>query len=163
MYFFGIWDSYRTTVEMNKVYLLAEHEEHRFNIFSMGSLEINYLDKRIPVMAAFWSAIVPGLGQIYIHKIVTGFFGILWFVVFGYLSHVFEATLLLILGEVRQATSVLRGEFLLMIPSMYGFAIYDAYVSAVEDNKLFEREQRRFLKENYQDPNFQPQKGQKVE
>ncbi|WP_309228328.1 hypothetical protein [Virgibacillus saliphilus] len=36
VYFFGIWDSHRTTVDMNKVYVLTEHEEHRFNIFSMG-------------------------------------------------------------------------------------------------------------------------------
>ncbi len=36
VYIFGIWDSYRTTVDMNKVYILAEHEEHRFNSFSIG-------------------------------------------------------------------------------------------------------------------------------
>src|SRR5690625_5952488 len=31
VYFFGIWDSYRTTVDLNKVFVLAEQEEHRFN------------------------------------------------------------------------------------------------------------------------------------
>ncbi|GAA0489355.1 hypothetical protein GCM10008986_13980 [Salinibacillus aidingensis] len=31
VYLFAIWDSYRTTVDMNKVYILAERENHRFN------------------------------------------------------------------------------------------------------------------------------------
>jgi hypothetical protein len=163
VYFFGIWDSHRTTVDMNKVYLLAEREGHRFNIFSIGVMEINYLDKRNPIMAAFWSAVVPGLGQLYIHRIITSFFVIFWAVVFFYYSHFLEAVTLLILGEIGQATSVLRGEFLLMLPSIYGFAIYDAYVNTVENNKLFEKEQRRFLKENYQHPDFQFLKGKKVE
>src|SRR5699024_740223 len=152
VYFFGIWDSHRTTVDLNKVYLLAEREEHRFNIFSMGTMEINYLDKRNPIMAAFWSAVIPGLGQLYIHRIITAFFVIFWAVLFFYFSHVLEAGVLLILGEIKQATSVLKGEYLLMLPSIYGFAVYDAYVNTVENNKLFEREQRRFLKKNYQHP-----------
>src|SRR3954466_13767507 len=34
VYFFGIWDSYRSTVDLNSIYILAEHEGHRFNSFS---------------------------------------------------------------------------------------------------------------------------------
>jgi len=163
VYFFGIWDSHRTTVDMNKVYLLAEHEEHRFNIFSMGAMEINYLDKRNPKLAMFWSAVVPGLGQLYIHRIITAFFVIFWVILFFYLSHFLEAVTLLFLGEVSQATSVLSGQYLLMLPSIYGFAMYDAYVNTIENNKLFKKEQRKFLKENYQHPEFKLLKGQKVE
>ncbi|UJL46146.1 hypothetical protein KFZ58_17585 [Virgibacillus sp. NKC19-16] len=162
VYFFGIWDSHRTTVDMNKIYLLADLEEHRFNIFSMGTLEINYLDKRSPMMAAFWSAVAPGLGQLYIHRIITSFFVITWVVIFFYLSNFLEAAQLLVVGDVGQATSVLSGEHLLMLPSIYGFSIYDAYVNTVENNKIFEKEQRRFLKENYQHPDFQLLKGRKV-
>ncbi|MBP1970216.1 TM2 domain-containing membrane protein YozV [Virgibacillus natechei] len=162
VYFFGIWDSYRTTVDMNKVYILADREEHSFNTFSIGSLEINYLDKRNPVMAAIWSLFVPGLGQLYIHRIVTAFFIISWVVIFFYFSHILEAVVLLYLGEVQQATSVLNGQWFLMLPSTYGFAIYDAYMNTVENNKLYEREQRRFLKDNYQNPDFRILKGQKV-
>lgn len=163
VYFFGIWDSHRTTVDLNKVYLLAEREEHRFNIFSIGAMEINYLDKRDPMMAAFWSAIVPGLGQLYIHRIITSFFVIFWAIIFFYLSHFLEGLLFLILGDIGQATSVLRGEYLLMLPSIYGFAVYDAYVNTVENNKLFEKEQRRYLQDNYQHPEFKLLKGKKVE
>ncbi|MCA1030711.1 hypothetical protein LCL95_06585 [Bacillus timonensis] len=154
VYLFAIWDSYRTTVDMNKVYILAEHEEHPFNTFSIGALEINYLDKRNPLMAIIWSLFVPGLGQLYIHRIVTAFFVIVWVVLFSYLSHGLEAISLLFLGEIQEATSVLNEEWLLFFPSIFGFAVFDSYMNTVENNKLCEREQRKYLKENYQSPTF---------
>lgn len=162
VYFFGIWDSYRTTVDMNKIYVLAEGEEHRFNSFSINPLEINYLDKRIPLFAALWSMFAPGLGQLYIHRVLTAFIGVGATIVLFYLSNFLEAVTLLIVGEVQQATTVLEPEWLLFLPSIYGFSIYDAYINTVENNKLFEKEQRRFLKDNYQNPDFRILKGKRV-
>ncbi|MBL4953072.1 hypothetical protein JK635_12720 [Neobacillus sp. YIM B02564] len=162
VYLFGIWDSYRTTVDMNKVYLLADREAHRFNLFSLGALEINYLDKRNPVLSVMWSLFIPGLGQLYIHRILTAIFVIIWLVVFFYYSHVQEAIGLLFLGKIKEATSVLKPEWLLFIPSHYGFATYDSYMNTVENNKLFEEELRSYLMENYQTKGFQILKGQKV-
>mgnify|MGYP000569028673 CR=1 FL=1 len=154
VYIFGIWDSYRTTVDMNKVYILADREAHPFNSFSIGALEINYLDKRNPVMSVLWSLFIPGLGQLYVHRIVTAFFVIIWTVVFFYYSHGLEAISLLFLGEIKEATSVINPEWLLFFPSLYGFSIFDSYMNTVENNKLFEKEQRAFLKKNYQSPTF---------
>ncbi|MGG0719898.1 hypothetical protein ABE096_20315 [Robertmurraya massiliosenegalensis] len=162
VYIFGIWDSYRTTVDMNKVYILAEHEEHRFNSFSVGALEINYLDKRNPVMAVIWSLFIPGLGQLYLHRIVTAFFVIVWAVVFFYKSRGLEAISLLFLGDIEKATSLINPEWLLFFPSLYGFSVYDSYINTVENNKLFDKEQRAFFKKNYQSPFFKVLKGQKV-
>jgi hypothetical protein len=162
VYLFGIWDSYRTTIDMNKVYILAEREDHRFNSFSLGALEINYLDKRNPFMSILWSLFVPGLGQLYLHRILTSFFVIIWLVIFFYYSHALEAISLLFLGEIQKATSVLKPEWLLFLPSIYGFAIFDGYLNAVENNKLYEKEQRNFLKKNYQAPDFKILKGRKV-
>ncbi|WP_442597191.1 hypothetical protein [Neobacillus sp. D3-1R] len=163
VYIFAIWDSYRTTVDMNNVYMLAEHENHPFNTFSIGALEINYLDKRNPVLSFLWSLFMPGLGQLYIHRIVTAFFVIIWSVVFFYFSHALEAISLLFLGEVQQATSIIKPEWLLFFPSLYGFAVFDSYINTVENNKLYEKVQRGFLTKNYQNPNFQILKGHKVE
>ncbi|OEH86846.1 hypothetical protein BHU72_00850 [Desulfuribacillus stibiiarsenatis] len=36
VYVFGIWDSYRTSVDMNKVFLLAERENADFNSYTIG-------------------------------------------------------------------------------------------------------------------------------
>lgn len=156
VYLFAIWDSYRTTVDLNKIYILAESEEHRFNTFSIGALEINYLDERNPLVTVMWSAFVPGLGQLYIHRIMTAFFVIIWAVVFFYYSHFFEGITYLVQGSIQQSTDVLNDhlEWLLFLPSLYGFAIYDSYMNTVENNKLFEKVQRRFLQDNYQHPNF---------
>jgi len=125
-------------------------------------MEINYLDKRNPVLSAMWSLFVPGLGQLYLHRIVTAFFVIIWTVIFFYFSHLLEAVTLLFLGEVKQATSVLDAQWLLFLPSTYGFAVFDSYINTVEYNKLFEKEQRKFLIENYQHPRFRLLKGKKV-
>ena len=162
VYLFAIWDSYRTTVDMNNAYVLAEREDHRFNTFTLGTLEINYLDKRNPVLAVMWSLFIPGLGQLYIHRILTALFLIIWLVVFFYYSHILEAVSFLFLGEVQKATSVLKPKWLLMLPSLYGFAAYDAYMNTVENNKLYEKEQRKYLQENYQAADFQILKGRKV-
>ena len=161
VYLFGIWDSYRTTVDLNKVCLLAESERHRFNTFSLGAVEINYLDKRNPVMSILWSLFVPGLGQLYIHRILTAFFVIFWVVTFYYFSHAQEAVSLLFLGKIQQATTVLNPEWLLFLPSHYGFATFDSYMNAVENNKLYEGEQRSRLKKNYQAKRFKQLKGRK--
>lgn len=162
VYIFGIWDSYRTTVDLNKVYVMADREEHKFNSFSIGAMEINYLDKRNPVMAVVWSFFVPGLGQLYIHRIVASFFVIIWTVVFFYYSHGLEAISLLFLGEIEKAIAVVNPEWLLFFPSLYGFGIYDAYINTVENNKLYDKEQRAYFKDNYQSPSFRVLKGQKV-
>lgn len=163
VYIFGIWDSYRSTVDLNKIYILAEQEEHRFNTFSIGTVEINYLDKRNPLMASICSLFVPGLGQLYVHRIFMAFFIISWSTFFLYFSHMLEAIILLFSVGLMQATAVLEPEWMLFLPSIYFFAIYDAYMKAVESNKLFESEQKNFLKENYQNPDFQIIKGQKVQ
>lgn len=162
VYIFAIWDSYRTTVDLNKVYILAERENHRYNSFSIGALEINYLDKRKPFLAVFWSLWVPGLGELYIHRIITAFFVIIWAVIFFYNSHCLEAINLLFIGKIKAATAVLNSEWLLFLPSVYGFSIYDSYINTVENNKLFDSEQKIFLKSNYQHPQFSINKGTKV-
>lgn len=161
-YLFGIWDSYHTTKDMNRISILAEREGHRINSFSIGTVEINYLDKRSPIMAVIWSLFIPGLGQMYSHRIIAAFFVMTWTAIFLYYSHILEAIPFLLLGNIQQATSVLCSKWLLFLPSQYGFAAYDAYVNTVENNKLFEREQRGFLKCNYQHPDFQLLKGTKV-
>jgi hypothetical protein len=162
VYLFSIWDSYRTAVDMNKVYLLAEKEDAPYNTFSLGALEINYLDKRNPVMSVIWSLFMPGLGQLHIHRVITAFFSLVWTIVFLYYSHLLEAIQLLFFGQIQKATDTLDKQWLLYLPSMWGFAIYDSYINTVENNKLFGNEQRRFLINHYQDPAFRVRKGKVV-
>lgn len=159
VYLFAIWDSYRTTVDMNKVCLLAERENAPFNSFSLKAIELNYLDKRSPVMSGIWSLFMPGLGQLYLHRIIMAFFSLLWSITFLYFSHALEAVHYLFLGEIERSTAILDKQWFLNMPSMWGFAAYDAYVNTVENNKLFNDDQRQFLIENYQDSRFKIKRG----
>lgn len=163
VYLFAIWDSYRTTMDLNKISLLADKENAPFNTFSIGALEINYLDKRNPIAALLWSMTIPSVGQLYIHRIVLGFFNLVMTVIFVHYSHMIEGIHYLILGDIAKSTSVLNPQWLLYFPSFYFFTIYDAYTNCVENNKLFKKEQSNYLKRHYQRPDFRIIKGSKVE
>ena len=162
VYLFGIWDSYRTTMDMNKVYLLAEREDAPFNSFSIGASEINYLDKRNPVMSMIWSLFMPGLGQLHIHRILSAFFSLIWTIIFLYYSKTLIAVHYLFLGDIVHSTQVLDKQWLLYIPSMWGFAFFDSYVNTVENNKLFKNEQQKYLKDHYQSSFFKIKKEKAV-
>ncbi|MHC8521960.1 hypothetical protein ACPJHQ_12760 [Rossellomorea sp. H39__3] len=73
VYLFAIWDSHRTAVDLNKVYLSHIGNKSSINQrLIIRPLEINYLDKRCPVSAFFWSMAIPSVGHFYNHRIVSG-------------------------------------------------------------------------------------------
>jgi hypothetical protein len=153
-YIFAIWDSYRTTIDLNHAYMLAAREDAEIKPFKINSMEINYLDKRNPWVSVLWSLLMPGTGQLYIHRLITAFFVIVWWIVVCYLSKLLPSLHYTFLGDFAQAKSVLDMHWLLNVPSVYFFAMYDAYVNTVENNKLFDWEQSKFLRRNYQNSNF---------
>jgi len=154
VYVYAIWDSYRSTVDLNKYAILAERDGADVVPFKMNALEINYFDKRNPWVAPVWSGLMPGLGHLYCHRLSTGFFVIIWWIAIAYYSHLLEAVHLTMTGSFSQATAVLDPQWLLFLPSLYGFTIYDSYSHTVEYNKMFEYEQAKYLRHHYQDPEF---------
>lgn len=154
VYLYAIWDSYRTSVDLNKIYILAERENAPIPGFKIGAMEINYLDKRKPWLAAMWSFFMPGMGQLYIHRIIIAFFVLTWWIVLAYFSHAIEAVFHLLNGEFVKAEKVIETRWLMFMPSIYLFAVYDAYVNTVENNKLFETELANWIKKRYQSERF---------
>ncbi|QSO48923.1 hypothetical protein [Alicyclobacillus mengziensis] len=149
VYLFAMWDSYRLTIDMNKLYLVADREDASILPVKISPLESNYLGIRNPWSGVVWSSITPGLGQIYLNRLPSGFYLLICFVVCVYESHLGNAFLFTMMGHFGMARSVLDSEWLLFLPSIYGLAAYDAYVLIKELNKLFKTEQSRFLSENY--------------
>ena len=149
VYLYCIWDSYRQTTDLNKHYLLAESEKAPIVPFKMNGFALNSLDKRNPWVALVWSLLFPGLGSLYIKRIPSGFFAISWTAVILYFSHFLEALQYTLMGSFDQAIAVLDPEWCLFLPSIYCFAAYEAYILAVEFNKLYKKEQRQFLQKNY--------------
>ncbi|RAP78179.1 hypothetical protein [Paenibacillus montanisoli] len=149
VYVYGIWDGYRGTVDLNKQYRLADLEDAKLQTFNIASWDINFMDKRSPWVAVMWSAFMPGLGYLYLHKVVSGLFMIGWSIIVLYMSHALEAIHLTLICRFPEAKAALDTEWLLYLPATYAFAMMDCYIDAVENNKLFEKEQSQFLREEY--------------
>lgn len=154
MYIFSIWDSYRLTVEMNKHYTMAYRDNFPIIIKNSSSLEINLMDKKSPILALLWSLLTPGLGNLYVARILSVIFILTWWLIITYQANVYAAIHFTLMGDFSHASQVLIPQWLLFIPSIYCFAAYDSYVSAVEINKLLDRYMSRELKEKYQDLEF---------
>ncbi|SFA81310.1 hypothetical protein SAMN05216312_101643 [Cohnella sp. OV330] len=163
VYLFAIWDSYRTTVDLNKVQVLAHRENARFSEFTIGALEVNYLDKRKPWISVIWSMGIPSIGQLYLHRIVLATFILLSTIVLVYESRIILAIHYLILGDIGSSAKAVDAQWLLYFPSFYFFSLYDAYVSTVENNKLFDHALRSHLVRSYQPPGVTLTIGSKVD
>ena len=153
-YIFAVWDAYRTTVDLNHQYILAAREDAEVKMFNIGPIEINYLDKRTPWNAAIWSTLMPGLGQIIIHRVPAAIFIIISFIVIAQQSKIVPAFHYTLLGQFDHAKSIINPQWFLNLPSVWLSAVYDAYENTVSNNKLFDWEQTKFLKKNYENKNF---------
>jgi len=153
-YIFAVWDAYRTTVDLNHQYILSAREDAEVKMFNISPIEINYLDKRTPWNAAMWSTLMPGLGQIIIHRVPAAIFIIISTIVIVQQSKALPAIHYTFLGQFDQAKSIINPQWFLNLPSIWLSAIYDAYENCVSNNKLFDWEQTKFLKKYYENKNF---------
>src|SRR5699024_8936548 len=99
--FFIIWDSYRTTVDLNFYYILADWEQLRIHTSNIGAFDIEFLDKRKPFMAAIASLFVPGLGQLYLNRLIVAIIILFFTISFLYLSNFLSSLTLLFAGELQ--------------------------------------------------------------
>lgn len=150
VFLFAVYDSYRSTVDMNAISALADRERADIRNFTAETVEINYLGQKNPLTAMIWSFLTPGLGQLYVDRIVSAYYNLALWLVICYKSHVLQSIHLTLLGNFAGAAGVLDGQWFLFIPSVYFYGAYDAYSHAVEHNKLFRKEQASYLKGNYQ-------------
>jgi hypothetical protein len=161
LYLYAIWDSYRSCVELNNLYVLAEKDQLPITALTVTPLEINYLDKRSPLLACLWSASIPSTGHLYLHQFISAFFTLVITIIIIHFSHFFEGIHYLLLGDFQKSTEVLNKQWAFYLPSLYFYGIYESYVNAVENNKLYKAEQKMFFQKNYQKKDFRV-KGTKV-
>lgn len=150
VYLFSIWDSYRTAADLNKQYILAAREQAPIKRFSIGAMDIHYLDKRKPWIAAVWSMTIPSLGQMYLNRIILSTFILVNTILIIWKSNLILALHYLLIGAIAKSSAAVDIQWLLYFPSFYFFTIYDAYVHTVESNKLFDASLKRYLIRNYQ-------------
>jgi hypothetical protein len=158
VYLFAVFDSYRTTVDLNKLAYLAKVDNAPIPSFVIGAFEINYLDKRKPWIALVWSLLGPGMGHLYANRILNALFATVTWIIFIYNSKAYIVLYHSLTGHFDQVHSVVDWEWMLYIPSIYLFYAYDAYTNAVEGNNLFGREQQQYLRQMYYHPEALPVK-----
>ncbi|KRE83024.1 hypothetical protein ASG89_12870 [Paenibacillus sp. Soil766] len=162
VYLFSIWDSYRTTIDENKVHLLAKREKAKFPIFSVNAFEMNFIDKKQPWIALVWSMTIPSLGQLYIHRIFAAALTLVMTMFIVIHSNMIEGFHYFLLGNFPKSREVIGAQCFLYFPSIYFFGMYDSYSNAVELSKLFDHEQTDFLKREHQSQDFVLHKGEKI-
>ena len=153
-YLFAIWDSYRTAEDINQQFVLAAREDAPVPPLVMHTLGLNHLDKGSPWVGAVWSLLSPGVGQLITRRILIAFFLIGWWIVVVYQSKLLPGIHLTALGQFEQAKEILDKQWVMNVPSIFLFGVYDAFVHTVEGNKLFEWEQARFLRKGFQLSSF---------
>lgn len=154
VFIYCIWNGYQLTVDLNKLTILAERNQSKVDPERITFFEINALDRRVPWVSVAWTFLTPGLGHLYTHRIPTAFFLLIWWIAVCYFSHILESIQFTAFGLFEEAKAVLDPQWMIYMPSILGFALYDSYVNTVEYNRLFDKEQAGMLENEYQAADF---------
>jgi hypothetical protein len=149
IYLVSMWDSYRSAVYQNKLYHLNMLKSVTLPRIGVFSSEIQYLERKKPIVGVLYSFFFPGLGQLYVQRFGLAFYAIFWWWIYLTLSGLHESLLALILGDLHKSTTILNLHWLLFMPSVMGGSIYHAYITSFEHNKLFRLSQRTELTKRY--------------
>jgi hypothetical protein len=98
-------------------------------------LLFNYIQERNPWPIVWWSAAFPGSGHLILCKNLTGALLMLWEFFINAKAHINEAIVLSMIGEFELAKTVLDTRWFLLYISVYIFAMWDCYTTAVDLNK----------------------------
>ncbi len=151
VYIFAIWDSYRRTVEMNQYCVLAKREGNHTIVKNDSFFEFNNVSTYKPSLALGWSLLLPGLGHLYLNRLIGVVYSIGFWLFITYQSKYYQSFYYILIGDLQKANAVADPQWLLFIPSVYAFFAYDAYIQAIEMNRLFKIELDVHLKKRYQD------------
>ncbi len=146
---FAIWDSYRLAIEFNKLSVLGDRESAPIVPTKIGAAS-NALEKRNPRVALVWSLLIPGIGQLYTAETIKAIFLMVVSSSVIIASNALPAIGYTVMGDFQQGKAVIDWQLFINIPSFYGFAAWDAYVNAIEINKLFDIEQAQYFRNNFQ-------------
>ncbi|WP_208591093.1 hypothetical protein [Gracilibacillus suaedae] len=161
VYVFSIWDSYRSAVEISKSHLLSEVEDAPVSPSDVNFFDVVILDKKKPWLGMVWSVLTPGLGQLYASSMIIGFCVLAWWIFVTYKAGAIHVWFHSFLGDFSSITVMVDWQWFLFLPSMYTFAIYQAYTSINENNTLYDIEQIRYLR--VRDENLAQQKEKKLD
>jgi TM2 domain-containing membrane protein YozV len=154
IYLIAMGDCFRSARYQNKLYHLTRMENERIPSVNITDSEIQYLERKSPLLGAIYSFFFPGLGQLYNHRFGLAFYAMVWWWIYLTLSGMHESFLNLLHGHLYQSTAMLHPHWLLFMPSVMGGSIYHSYNTTVAHNQLFMMEQRQHLAMRYRNAKF---------
>lgn len=152
IYLISIGDCFRIATYQNKLYHLAIIANEPLPFLNIFPSEIQFLEKKNPIIGAVYSFFFPGLGQLFNHRFGLAFYAIFWWWFYLTFSRMHESFLTLLHGNLHHSMSMLHPHWLLFMPSVMGGSIYHAYRTTIEHNHLFRIKQRQQLTNRYKNP-----------
>lgn len=150
IFWFAIFDSYRNAVSINIISRLEQKQRQRnYRFMKMTPFGVNFLERGNPWLATAWSILLSGFGHLYNRKAFKGLIILGWAVAIIIFSKINIAIVYTFNGQFDMAREAVDYQWLLFFPSIYIFAMWDAYNDAVEMNKLFAEEQKEYLRKEY--------------
>ncbi|HWI51293.1 MAG TPA: hypothetical protein VNT01_04050, partial [Symbiobacteriaceae bacterium] len=139
-YAFSMFDSYRICLDLNCLDQLERLQERRhFEYNATSYMGRTVLSRKNPIMAAIWSAGIPGLGQFYADRGLKALTLMGWYLAVVLKSGLSFAAYYSLLGEWEKIPGRLDFQWLLFWPSIYIFGIVDAYSDCVEQNRIVDQ------------------------
>jgi len=112
------------------------NNRQRRPLASLSFWGLTYLRPQSPYIVAWWSAAFPGFGHYLVnHNVRATLFTLSEFAT-NTLSHVNEAIVFSFCGDFAAAKGILRLPWLFGYVTIYFFAVWDSYRSALTQNKL---------------------------
>lgn len=154
-YAFTMFDAYRSCLELNRLACMERVQKRRqFDIIGWSIFGTSFVTHRDPLMAALWSAALPGAGQFYAGRGLKSLTMMGWYLAVVLQSGMANAIFHTVLGEWEAASRNLNFQWLLFWPSIYIFGIVDAYTEVVEQNRIaedaFRWRMRKYLRNGLQ-------------
>lgn len=149
IYCFSIFDSYRDTVVINNAYRLADRENAKITCFAANKTGFTILQNVSPYIALIWSAILPGAGCFVLQRMNRAMYLLALWSVNAYFAGFYSAVFFTVSGHYELAKESLNIQWLLNLPSIWLFSMFESYNCALENNKVHKRELSNFLTEEY--------------
>ncbi len=100
----------------------------------VSPLDINYLTRRPPWVATWWSAALPGLGHIHLGHYLKGLLLMSGEIVLNTLSKLNLAIYYSMIGKFDAVHQVINYNWLFLYCAVFVFAVWDAYRLTVDQN-----------------------------
>ncbi|KGP73348.1 hypothetical protein [Pontibacillus yanchengensis] len=101
----------------------------------IGPFDVNYIKKRRPLIIAWWSAALPGMGHIHLGHYLKGLLLVSGEIILNNFSRLNEAIFYSMTGNFSQVHEVINYNWLSLYCSFFVFAVWDSYRICIDTNK----------------------------